>query len=134
MRDKPLEKGQHHGKGGRPLGSKNALSLMAIEEAKKTGMLPHEWLLSIAQGHPIKQMMPVRIVDGEGVETLEWEEREIYPGIDTRIDAAKSSAQFYAPRLSSVQVKSTGGKGILRDMDNDTLEETLEELRRATED
>ena len=80
---------------GRKNGSLNKRTLAqrraaeaSIEAGKKTGMLPHEMLLAIAQG---------RAQEVLGCEVTAEE----------RIDCAKAAAPFYAPRLLAMAVKQT---------------------------
>jgi len=91
--EKPKEKG----KAGRPLGSMNKLAAQAIEQAKLQGLLPHELLLSVARGEPMYRMVVKR--------GLIIEEPEAYD-FQTRVDAMKSAAPYYAPKISTVEVIS----------------------------
>lgn len=65
-----------------PLSATGANKL-AIEEAHKTGLLPHEFLLKISRGYKI---------DGKK------------PDLNTRISCAKAAAPYYAPKLSAVEL------------------------------
>ena len=74
--------------------------------------LPHEFLLSISQGKPIKQKrLTIKYYESGPnvgkVMTKEWVEEDYYPDFQTRVSAAKSAAPYYAPRLAS-QTIDTG--------------------------
>lgn len=92
------DEGRKKNKGGRPQGSMSKLAHMAREEARKTGELPHEFLLRVVRGEIIYR----REVDEDGVIT---KVREVYD-FPTRVDAAKASAPYYAPKISTVEVIS----------------------------
>lgn len=79
--------GKRPGAGRKPT-SVNRMSKAAREKAAETGILPHEFLLAVSQGHDI---------DGHR------------PSFVERLDAAKAAAPYYAPKLSSVE--STGKDG-----------------------
>ena len=82
----------NHGGGrpgaGRKPGQVNKVSKAAIEEAKATGELPHEFLLRVARG-----------------EAIEHHGSHIKLDIETRIACAEAVAPYYAPRLASVEQK-----------------------------
>lgn len=84
-------------KGGRPVGSMNKLASQAIEQAKLGGKLPHELLLDVARGEPMHRMVLKR--------GLLIEEPEAYD-FQTRVDAMKAAAPYYAPKISTVEVIS----------------------------
>lgn len=107
---------------GRPKGASQKVSTIARKQAAAEGLLPHEWLLKISRGEPVKQRVQVGVVErgakkGEPV----YREVDVYPDFNTRIDAAKSAAPFYAPRYTTTAVKTAGGSG-------DSLAEVLREL------
>ena len=94
---------------GRPYGSSSRMTQRAREEALKTGILPHEWLLKISRGEPIEQKHWEIKYDKVGKEvsrTLITE--EVYATFPDRIDAAKSAAPYYAPRLAMMAVTPVG--------------------------
>lgn len=94
---------------GKPKGRIATVSAKARAEAAATGLLPHEWLLMVARGEPIKQRRLQISVDKKGKEvSREWIEEEIYPDFPTRVDAAKAAAPFYAPKLAVQVVSPTG--------------------------
>jgi hypothetical protein len=82
---------------GRPKGTVNKLSLEAIEWAKQTGELPHQFLLRVSQG----QMIATEVLHPDTGEV-----KVLYhiPDFETRVDAAKSAAPYFAPKLSAVQM------------------------------
>lgn len=113
---------------GRKSGAKNALTLLSVQKAREEGILPHEWLLKVTRGEPIKHTVTNRETDKDGVEKIVHEEIDVYPDFETRVDAAKACCQFYAPRLSAIQVKSINPKGVVSTVDEHDLNEMLEEL------
>jgi len=96
--------------GGRQKGSVNRLAKEAIEQAKAGGKLPHEWLLDIMRGEPVKQKVwDIQRDPQTGLEIgRKLKEDTVYPDIDTRVDAAKACAPFFAPKLATQQVSLTG--------------------------
>ena len=79
-----MAKGGNRPGAGRPQGATNRLSMRQREDAAKTGLLPHEFLLAVARGEN---------VDGHK------------PTFAERLDAAKTAAPYFAARLSSVRVE-----------------------------
>jgi hypothetical protein len=73
---------------GRKVGSVNAMSQRAREEAQKTGELPHEFLLRVSRGE--------KFGDHE-------------PTFDERMDAAKAAAPYFAPRISATTIAANFG-------------------------
>jgi hypothetical protein len=61
------------------------MSKRAREEAQKTGELPHEFLLRVARGEQI---------DGYA------------PTFPERVEAAKASAPYFAPKLTATDVSA----------------------------
>ena len=82
---------------GRPLGSASKMAKEAVEKAKATGDLPHEFLLRIARGEAIYR--DVVNPDTQKIERVE----ETYD-FEDRKDAAKAAAPYYAPKISTVEV------------------------------
>ena len=89
---------------GRPKGSTQKITTKAREEAMKTGLLPHEWLLKVARGEPILHKYYRTTVDRRGKEAKELVEEEVYADFATRVDAAKAAAPYFAPKLSAQTV------------------------------
>lgn len=83
---------------GRPEGSTNKLAREARAKAQATGLLPHEIMLSIARGEPQIEY----VSNGDGT----VKERVVNVDLDTRLDAAKAAAPYYAPKISTVEVIS----------------------------
>jgi hypothetical protein len=101
--------GPGRGQGRKP-GSVTRLSKEAIDAAKETGLLPHEWLLKVSRGEPIEQKRWKDVLDEDGkVIDRELVEEVLYPDFGTRMDAAKAAAPFYAPRLATQTVSVQGG-------------------------
>lgn len=98
--------------GGRKPGSINRLATDAIAKARAEGILPHEWLLKIARGEPIEQKVWDIQRDPNGNEIgRKLKVDQVYPNLDMRVDAAKSAAPYYAPKLAQQQVSLTGEDG-----------------------
>jgi hypothetical protein len=71
--------------------------------ATQRGMLPHEFLAHIASGAPVRHTFQQPIFNSDGVQTgLRTQELDVYPDLEQRIDAAKASAPYFAPRLAAV--------------------------------
>lgn len=91
---------------GRPKGSTQKITTKAREEAKASGLLPHEWLLTVSRGEPVIQRSWKNIVNEEGrITGKELVEEIVYADFPTRLDAAKAAAPYYAPRLAAQQVE-----------------------------
>lgn len=92
----------------------NVLTRKAREEAQRTGVLPHEWLLSVSRGEAVTHMR-LKIEyhksgPNKGEEkSREWVEEIIYADFPTRLDAAKAAAPYYAPKLAT-QTINVGAK------------------------
>ena len=84
-------------KPGRPLGSASKMAKEAREKAQQTGLLPHEWLLSVMRGE-LQEQLVVDPIDGKLIRTY------IVPDFEKRIDAGKAAAPYYAPKISTVEV------------------------------
>lgn len=82
-----MPKGGKREGAGRKKGQVNRISADAIEKAKATGELPHEFLLRISRGGD---------VDGT------------IPDFDQRTAAAIAAAPYFAPKLASVEQKHSG--------------------------
>lgn len=84
---------------GRVPGTLNKLSQKAIEQARETGILPHEILLSMARGEP---QAVYKVTEEGGLAISHYEVLDV----DQRRDAAKGAAPYYAPRISTVELVS----------------------------
>ena len=94
---------------GRKKGSLQKVTLEAKLRAAEAGMLPHEWLLAVSRGEPMKQMIKKITYDAKGrLKSEEWIEVEHYADYQTRVDCAKAAAPFYAPKLAT-QTVTLGG-------------------------
>ena len=101
------------------------MSQRAIEEAKASGLLPHEWLLAVVRGEPIEQRRIEVTYDDQGnIEAEEVRSIEVFPTLSERIDAAKAVAPYYAPKLQAQTVEVSGHLN----MDNLTEEEVDKKL------
>lgn len=83
-------------------GGKILATTAAKRAALDAGMLPHEFLLRIVRGEPIKQKRfePILDVDGQPTGEFRVVEDELYPTLPERIECAKAAAPYYAPRLA----------------------------------
>lgn len=112
-------------KGGRPLGSIAKVSKQARELAAQTGDLPHEILLKMARGLPVKIMVPVSTdEDGETTFAEKWQELTL----DDVRDAAKAAAPYYAPKLSTVETIT----GLTDEQLDDIIERAAAEATAGT--
>lgn len=113
MRAKTSASAENHGgkrlAAGRPAGGIAKISAVAREKAMATGLLPHEWLLSVARGDPIAHKRWDILLDENDKEiSRELIEEVYYADFSTRVDAAKAAAPFYAPKLAT-QTVTVGG-------------------------
>lgn len=107
---------------GRKKGSLQKVTLEAKLRAAEAGMLPHEWLLAVSRGDPVKQMVKKVEYDAKGrVKKEEWVEQEVYADFPMRVDCAKAAAPFYAPKLATQTVNLQGNA-------TDRVAEALEQL------
>jgi len=98
---------------GRPKGSVQKITTQAREEAKATGLLPHEWLLMVARGEPIEQKRWDIKHDKKGnVVSKELVTDIVYPDLPMRQDSAKAAAPFYAPKLAAQTVDMNATMGV----------------------
>jgi hypothetical protein len=88
--------------------------------AAQTGLLPHEWLLKVARGEAIEQNYVEyrRNPDPMGPDLEVITTRKVFPDMPLRIDAAKSCAAFFAPKLAAAIVQQP----------TQSIAETLKEL------
>lgn len=84
-------------RGGRQKGVPNSKTAERIAKAEASGLMPHEFLLSVCRGETQKQPGP----NGTMIEHI--------PTFDERIDAAKAAIGYYAPKLSSIQASGPEG-------------------------
>ena len=92
---------------GRKPGTRNKATVERIEKAAASGLMPHEFLLSVSRGEPIG---------------------DYAPSFAERLDAAKAAAPYFAPRLANVDVSSTNEHTVFTISDRPlTPEEWLEQ-------
>lgn len=105
------------------------LTKLAAKEAQLEGLLPHEWLNRIVQGHAVSQMIPHRLIDPDTNEqTIEWRESVIYPDLETRVECAKACAQFFAPKYNAIKATINQPQNQLSHMTESDIDEMLAEL------
>lgn len=109
-----MAKGGARPNAGRKPGIKNKMQARAVEEAKKVGMLPHEFLLAVARGEV--ELLDVKTIDGEPIEFHRK------PRAAERIAAATAAAPYYAPRLQNVQMDA---KVSLADLSDAALDQQI---------
>ncbi|OLL27457.1 hypothetical protein BTH42_31930 [Burkholderia sp. SRS-W-2-2016] len=90
---------------GRKAGTVSHLGREAHDRAAETGELPHEFLLRVARGEDL--FFDVVTVSGRARRT------QRKPTFAERIDAAKSAAPFFQPRLATTSVAHSGSVGLL---------------------
>ena len=78
--------------GGRKKGTPNKVSRATVLQARRTGELPHEFLLRLMRGRD-KFKTVVVLADGKTKELMRL------PTLPERFDAARAAAPYYAPRL-----------------------------------
>lgn len=76
---------------GRKKGVPNTRTQERVAKAEASGLMPHEFLLSVARGEKIGTYTPT---------------------FAERIDAAKAAANYYAPKLSNVEHSGPDGSSI----------------------
>lgn len=64
-------------------------------------LMPHEWLVRVMNGHPVRQMVREKYLDENGYEVDDYHEALVYPTLDQRMKAAKEAAPYYAPKLNA---------------------------------
>lgn len=80
-----MPRGGNRNGAGRTIGAKGKLR-QRIEEAEKSGELPHMFLLRVSRG-----------------EYITHGNREVLPDFKMRLRAAEMAASFFAPKLALVQ-------------------------------
>lgn len=89
--------------------------------ARQSGELPHEFLLRVSRG----EVIDIQKRDPDDP-TLFYTE-QVVPDLAMRIDAAKASAPYFAPKLSIQQV-DVSGMSELQDLSVDELSSRLRVL------
>lgn len=114
---------------GRPVGRPSRLDAVlgsAERHIMEADMLPHEYLLRIMQGRPMKVRTTREEIgpDGEVAEVVDT--RVAWPDLQMRLKAAIAAAPYYAPRLAVHRVESADP--------NDPASMTDEEIDRRVEE
>lgn len=78
------------------------ISAQTVEEARATGMLPHEWLLAVMRGEQINHFA----YDSETQEIIEV---IVLPTFADRMEAAKAAAPYFATKLQPEKRASGAG-------------------------
>lgn len=81
--------------------ARERISAEVVEEARATGMLPHEWLLAVMRGEQINHFA----YDSESQEIVEV---IVLPTFSDRMEAAKAAAPYYANKLQPAK-QGAGG-------------------------
>ena len=84
--------------GGRKKGTPNKLSRATVVKARKTGELPHEFLLRVMRGRDTFKSVVV-LPNGDTKDVTR------YPTLPERLDAARAAAPYYAPKLVASMVE-----------------------------
>lgn len=79
--------------------TRERISAEVVQEARATGMLPHEWMLAVMRGEQISHF-------AYDAETQEIVEVIVLPTFADRIECAKSCAPYFANKLPN---KPVGG-------------------------
>jgi hypothetical protein len=88
-----------------------------IRQAMQEGELPHQFLLRIARGEGISHSRWEIDYDNDGCEIdRKLVTHVVYPDFPTRLEAAKSAAPYFAPRLMSQTVSAKGGDKVMQDV------------------
>jgi hypothetical protein len=93
---------------GRKKGARNKRTVALIAQAQAQGILPHEFLASVARGEPVRCSL---MDDVTGLPI--GEPLLCFPSLDQRIDAARAAAPYFAARLASIE--HSGKIGVTRD-------------------
>jgi hypothetical protein len=129
MTEKETSHGGARKGAGRPKGAANTLSTMAREEARATGVLPHEWLLGVVRGEPIEQRRFKDVFDKRGnLIGRELMVEEVYPDLAMRQDAAKAAAPYFAPRLATQVITLRGREDLLNSLTDEQLEAEIRQF------
>jgi len=75
----------------------------ARQKAADSGLLPHEWLLSVVRGEPQIERYFVDELDDNDKPVKSLQYKIVYPTVAMRMVAAKDCAQFFAPKHSASQ-------------------------------
>lgn len=120
------------GEGGMPKSIKQVMRDLAKAEAKLSGILPHEFLLNIVRGEPIVQRYAIDIKDDYGV-VVEQKiyEKEVYPTMEARTEAAKAAAPYFAPRLATQVVTIRGREDVLNNLTDEQLDSLIASLEKG---
>lgn len=113
----------------KPTAQQQELADYVIENARATGLLPHEILLKGARGEPfiVKRLVVTRYKSGKQkgeVKSEEWEDYKYYPSYNEQMDCAKAAAPYYAPKLQK-QTVSTDEKT------TEALTQVMKELSKS---
>ena len=104
-----------------PLGESEA----PLPRIEVSDCLPHEFLGHVAQGKVIYQweLRHLRTAQGMAMAT-KYVEDVVLPDFETRVDAAKAAAPYYAARLSKSELKATLS---LEDLIKNSMKDSEEE-------
>lgn len=107
---------------GRPRGATTRLQAKAIEQAARSGLLPHEILLDMARGNPqkLRKVREEPNPDDPDFPVVVVEEEWVTVSVDDQRDAAKAAAPYYAPKLSTVET--------VQGINDDDLDQLIKQL------
>lgn len=107
---------------------------LARIEAQLQGLLPHEWLLKVVRGDSIIQRYTTDVLDKQGkIIGQEVHEKEVYPDLSMRHDAAKAAAPYYAPRLATQVITLRGREDLINSLTDEQLDEAIAQLEGSPE-
>lgn len=98
-----------------------------IIAARKKGMLPHEWLLAVMRGEHVSH-------HAYNADTGEIVEIVVLPTFQDRIDAAKTVAPYFAPRLSNHVVKTPPSAPPYEELSDAELDKAIKDKQAELRD
>jgi hypothetical protein len=108
---------------------RNQITEKAAEKSKELGILPHEWLLKVAQGEGIEHKYWDIKHNAKGKElSRELKKEIVYADFITRVDAAKAAAPFFAAKYVYKTVSNPAGSN--GSTGSDVVAEQLKEISK----
>lgn len=81
--------------------AREKISAAVVEEARATGLMPHEWLLAVMRGEQLNHY-------AYDADTQEIIEVIVLPTFTDRMEAAKAAAPYFATRLTAPKIGAGG--------------------------